>query len=50
MLVERHYLHTKSEADRVAYRSACRVTNKLIIDLQADYGRNRLAEATGNTA
>jgi len=46
--LERCYRRTKSEADRVAYRSACRLTKKLIIDSRKDYVRNRLADATGN--
>ena len=46
--LERRYRRTKSEADRVAYRSACRATNKLIINSRKDYARNRLADATGN--
>ena len=47
--LERHYRKTKSETDRIAYRSACRVTNNLINDSRKNYVRNRLADATGNS-
>jgi Reverse transcriptase (RNA-dependent DNA polymerase) len=47
--LERVYRSTKSDADRVAYRQACRVTNKLINTSRRNYIQDRLAKASGDS-
>ena len=43
--LERRYRRTRSDADRVAYRAACRSTNKIINNARRDFVGSKLAEA-----
>jgi len=47
--MERRYRHTKTEMDRIAFRTACRATNKIINRSRRDHITNRLNAATGNS-
>ena len=43
--LERRYRRTRLEADRVAYRTACRSTNNIINNARRDYVGSKLTEA-----
>ena len=47
--LERRYRQTHRDADRVAYRSACRATNKLIDRSRQEHIGSRLQAAAGNS-
>ena len=47
--LERRYRRTRCEADRLAYRSVCRTTNKLINSSRREHISNCLGEASGNS-
>ena len=47
--LERRYRRTRCEADRLAYRSVCRTTNKLINSSRREHISNCLKEASGNS-
>jgi thiamine phosphate synthase YjbQ (UPF0047 family) len=46
--LERRYRHTKLDQDRVEYRSACHVTNKLINRSRREFINKRLADSSGD--
>lgn len=47
--LERRYRRTKAEPDRIAYRTACRATNKIINQSRRSHITNRLKAATGDS-
>jgi len=47
--LERRYRRTGSDADRVAYRAACRSTNQIINNARRDFVGSKLAEAGTNS-
>jgi hypothetical protein len=47
--VERRYRRTMAEPDRIAYRTACRATNKIISQSRRSLITNRLKAATGDS-
>jgi len=46
--LERRFARSKSEADRIAYRCACRQTNSLFNKARSSNVRNQLDEARGD--
>ena len=47
--LDRRYRHSKSDQDRIRYRSACHATNKLFKRSRRDYSDKRFNESAGDS-